>query len=950
MEEATRMLKSLSSGSSGSEGEKGKSEDGQEAVVKKLQRQLQTMKQKTLKLSRMNIGNVMGLIDSGATHPLRPIQRSDHNEELDDVNVTLATGGVEKLKMTKTGTMLSEDQSVEPIIPMGTLIQDLGCSLEWEATQLKVRHPRRGQLPVTCDSGCPQLPRRLTLDLIREAEERNEAALKSVRQSDMEKWMRELVTSHPVLRELPEHVKSKLAVKPGSWKDAPVNRRQRKTMQREGAVIHLFSGPDEGFTLSKAIQQGGGRIHGLLEIDKVRDSKHDLTTDSGIYAGLLTVALDGRLEAIVGGPNCRTRSVLRHRPIEGQPEAPRPVRAWGGQEYGLQDLSREERAKVEEDDVLLWRMVFLHMISTYVKEALGSSRSPRFLMEHPASPKEYQPETVSFWDTWEWKKLKEEFDFRETHIKQKDYGGPAVKPTTLGGNLDIDVTVGCGKHDQGLVVKPNSSKDLSRWAPGLMTMIASALLSEVLNCEKEEVQRKLKAVRAQMTMEEHVAHGHVPYRRDCFACQRAQQKENPHRRVSHPRAGVLSLDTSGPLILGKDDGGKGKFMLVGTFTWAVPKESQRFNLDEQRAKELEEGEEGPRIEDEVSKGDQKGSGDPDLLGEDGGRTCQSDRCYRNSSDPRGDGSNPDKRDHEEKDEDFYEPTTPADTEPEQLEEESKEKNLEDEFLHGLRGRDLKAMKAEEEGKEKAEDEDEDFEIKVFRLAAPMHSKKAPEVTQTMMEFILRLKCDGYTVNHVHTDMGREFQGSFKRWLRARGITFTTTPGDSPQSNGRAEVAVQSIKSMVRRTLLHSEASSEMWPWALRHINEVLRYQRIDRPVDFPPFMQKVMTRKRAWKSKDLEAVLEEVTYFPSWENHGHWIMRPGCRPTITRYVMKKVDQEITPQNWMMLEREKEDPLAIRRRIRGKTSVRRLEVEEKVSEEEVTGEEEESKRKKEWRGK
>jgi hypothetical protein len=38
------------------------------------------------------------------------------------------------------------------------------------------------------------------------------------------------------------------------------------------------------------------------------------------------------------------------------------------------------------------------------------------------------PECVSFWDTKEWKKLKEEFNFEETTFSQDRHGGAAIKP------------------------------------------------------------------------------------------------------------------------------------------------------------------------------------------------------------------------------------------------------------------------------------------------------------------------------------------------------------------------------------------------------------------------------------------------------------------------------------------------------------------------------------------
>ena len=63
-------------------------------------------------------------------------------------------------------------------------------------------------------------------------------------------------------------------------------------------------------------------------MDVKKGQAYDMLADSGIYATLLKAALSGKILAILGGPNCRSRSVLRHQPIEGFPWAPRPVRVW----------------------------------------------------------------------------------------------------------------------------------------------------------------------------------------------------------------------------------------------------------------------------------------------------------------------------------------------------------------------------------------------------------------------------------------------------------------------------------------------------------------------------------------------------------------------------------------------------------------------------------------------
>lgn len=94
----------------------------------------------------------------------------------------------------------------------------------------------------------------------------------------------------------------------------------------------------------------------------------------------------------------------------------------------------------------------------------------------------------------------------------------------------------------------------------------------------------------------------------------------------------------------------------------------------------------------------------------------------------------------------------------------------------------------------------------------MVTKTAREVTSTTMDFVLKLKADGYRVNQIHSDQGHEFSGSFRRWAKARGIWLTRTPGEDPRANGRAECTVKAIKEHVRRVLRQANEGAEWWPW------------------------------------------------------------------------------------------------------------------------------------------
>ena len=76
----------------------------------------------------------------------------------------------------------------------------------------------------------------------------------------------------------------------------------------------------------------------------------------------------------------------------------------------------------------------------------------------------------------------------------------------------------------------------------------------------------------------------------------------------------------------------------------------------------------------------------------------------------------------------------------------------------------------------------------------------------------------------------------------------------------------------------------------------------------------------------------EVKYlFPAPEEHGHWVQPEDKRPRVTKYVRRKAAEPITDQKWVAIEREVADVLTTRRRLREKSTVRKMEVEEKKTE-------------------
>lgn len=303
------------------------------------------------------------------------------------------------------------------------------------------------------------------------------------------------------------------------------------------------------------------------------------------------------------------------------------------------------------------------------------------------------------------------YDWMEVGFRQGDMGGKAPKPTKVGGNL---VTQMPPTRDPKSRVEVKDSKELERWAPGMMRKIAAAVV--------ELIQKKKVKIKA-LSWDEHVLMGHVPFRRDCRICQETRQRQNPHKRIQFPLSGVLSLDTAGPYKDGNDLVMKSRYLMVGAFTWAVPKGTKMEEV------EMEVPEGAPEIE------------------------GWEDQRRRKTEDARSPGLGPQVGEREDARSPGLGPQVGEPEDARCLEERPQE--------------------GEQEG-------DQGWEIKVFRMTCPLATKRAEETLRVAIEFVLRLRADGYYVSQIHTDQGHEYYGQFRDWCDRRAIQLTRTPGDDPK--------------------------------------------------------------------------------------------------------------------------------------------------------------------------
>ena len=127
------------------------------------------------------LGEALGLLDGGATHPLR-MALDGEIEKAELVTVELAHGQIQLHQDPTTGTLLSQ-QPVEPIVPVRGLV-DLGYKMTWSRSGCTVEHPRRGKIVSHLRDGCPVVPEKDALLLIHEIEAAERRKYLDIEQED----------------------------------------------------------------------------------------------------------------------------------------------------------------------------------------------------------------------------------------------------------------------------------------------------------------------------------------------------------------------------------------------------------------------------------------------------------------------------------------------------------------------------------------------------------------------------------------------------------------------------------------------------------------------------------------------------------------------------------------------------------------------------------------------
>ena len=245
-------------------------------------------------------------------------------------------------------------------------------------------------------------------------------------------------------------------------------------------ILILYAGKDDNTSFETALQNVAPWMTPIIyAVDTLRDkARHDIL--SHLYSHLYWKALQGEILAIIGGPNCRTWSVMLTFP-DKQGNPGRPMRGRNEQDtWGLPHLNKHEVEKTDNDSMLLLRMLALY------EAAHSTVPDCKFLLEHPADPNyhgsPYEPQDCpSIWGTKVLKDFQTRHNMTTTTFSQCQLGMETSKPTTvllkgMPGLKRLNGWMCTHRHWRN----PNTSTaDLSRWAWGLCEAIAQSLVQSM---------------------------------------------------------------------------------------------------------------------------------------------------------------------------------------------------------------------------------------------------------------------------------------------------------------------------------------------------------------------------------------------------------------------------------------------------------------------------------------
>ena len=743
----------------------------------------------------------------------------------------------------------AEKGSVQTILPLGALVECLGCSIEWSKRRgLRVKHPTLGTLRTGVSGNtCPYIQEQQALQLIAELEATRlgefrhqlqtfECQLEAQRDQidPSEAWRKFASTgdrkdalgaifAQPYLQDAPENQRAALAEAIPVDKDGrldgkrvlkalPLRRSSRKLLLNSDRwVVHLCSGKPRARDPIQEWCERNGMLFLHVDILERGGKGWDLLGMQGIWRALLWAASEGKIAAILSSP---------------------PKYRDG------------EQARLPLQAMTLWSFA-----------SVMRGRGIPYLAEHPCLPPKIQ-EKFGRWS-----------GTKDFSLSQGALGDEYARPTAVQTNLKFDyVSTLKSKGNPG--VPPDGRvwtlafrEEIVRALSGTPSMPSCAELDRIIvqgrrtaalpeattageaqeddplrhvPLEQDSLEPSSLGSRPQVGKvsdrdlegwREHILNGHVPYRKDCRRCVEGVGVQ--HRKVKYPQSYALSADLFGPVPpdeRGRDEtcvSGNSylRYALVGAFrvprSVIEPKDQQKdaevvptqedlsawegIDLAEYEPSEVpeetmlhEEDQELRQLFELPNPEDQVRGEVPLSVGAVDGSAAAAE----------GEGT------HDKEPPDIDDGVAPED--PEKLKE----------LVQQLR---------------------DPVEQVVLRYVIPLKGKSGPEVTEGIQKMILAINAR-FPVRVLHTDPGTEFMsGALSKWLAGHGVRVQHSLPTDKKGNGLAERTVGWVKSRIRTLIGSSEYSPCFWPLAARwaaeaHNRSVLGLPRL------PAFGQQVLHR------------------------------------------------------------------------------------------------------------
>ncbi|CAE6958294.1 RE1 [Symbiodinium sp. CCMP2592] len=385
-----------------------------------IQRQLDEMKLKALKVSTPQTTEDESrgaLLDSGATHVLRPAR--DEREHLTSKEVPVVLAGDEKrlLRQTPAGSIIldpAQGKEAQTILPLGGLVESLGCTLKWTRGGLMLKHPKYGTIRTRIRAGCPEIADPVKaamsiselesrrMDELRQRTLELQDRLNAIRmmEAKTEDWRQDLAAyasegcvvdglqalyKSPIFKGLPEEVLMGMvpnveANDKSGWeylKGLPVSRRIRKKLMRSKAwVLNLYGGKN---LKQDPVQSLNGQVNvdtnSEVVIINVEILLHGGWSMRGpAYKALMWGAMTSRVKAVIGSPPAKTYDP---RPYVKEKNA----KPWRTKEepYGITGLSPTEMYYVNKETSLTARQILLYLVA----HTCSKGRPVGWMMSNP---------------------------------------------------------------------------------------------------------------------------------------------------------------------------------------------------------------------------------------------------------------------------------------------------------------------------------------------------------------------------------------------------------------------------------------------------------------------------------------------------------------------------------------------------------------------------------------